>query len=49
MKKILSKIRASKLSSVINPAVGLGETLFSGVSDAFDKVTGTFDTGVGLL
>ena len=49
MRKFLSKIPKPKLGSVLNPAVELGETLFSGVSGAFDKVTGTFDTGVGLL
>ena len=49
MKKILSKIKAPDFSSVLNPAAGLGETLLSGVSGAFDKVTGTFDTGVGVL
>lgn len=33
----------------MNPAVGLGEALLSGVSGAFDKVTGTFETGFGVL
>ncbi len=49
MKKILSKIKVPKIDAVLNPAMGLGETLLSGVGDAFDKVTGTFDTGVGVL
>ena len=49
MKKILSKIKVPTIESVLNPAVGLGEVLLSGVSGAFDKVTGTFDTGVGVL
>lgn len=49
MKKIISKIKVPDISSVLNPAVGLGEALLSGVSGAFDKLTGTFDTGVGLL
>lgn len=49
MKKILSKIKVPGIGSVLSPAVGLGETLLSGVSGAFDKVTGTFETGAGVL
>ncbi len=49
MKNIIPKIRVPKIGDILNPATELGETLLSGVSGAFDKVTGTFDTGVGLL
>ena len=49
MKKILSKIKAPEIGRVLNPALGLGEALLSGVGDTFDKVTGTFETGFGLL
>lgn len=49
MKKILSKIDVSKAGTLLNPALGLGESLRSGVGDAFDKVTESFDTSVGLL
>jgi len=49
MKKILSKIKVPHIGSVLIPAAGLGDALLSGVGGAFDKVTGTFDTGVGVL
>lgn len=49
MKKILSKIKAPEIGKVLNPALGLGEALLSGVGDTFDKVTETFETGIGLL
>ncbi len=49
MKKILSKIGSPKIDLVLNPAKNLGESLKSGVGEAFEKVTETFDTGVGLL
>ena len=49
MKKIIPKLRVPKIGNIFNPAAEMGEALLSGVSGAFDKVTGTFDTGVGLL
>ena len=49
MKKILSKMKVPNVGAVLSPALGLGDTLLSGVSGAFDKVTGTFDTGFGVL
>ena len=49
MKKILSKIKVPDIGSVLSPAAGLGDTLLSGVSGAFDKVSGGFDSGVGVL
>jgi len=49
MKKILSKIKVPDLSAAAKPVVGLGDAVLSGVGDAFDKVTATFDTGVGVL
>ncbi len=45
VKKILSKVKIPDLS----PALGLGDALISGVGGAIEKVTGTFDTSVGLL
>lgn len=49
MKKIISKIKLPDIGSVLNPALGLGETLISGVGGAFNKVSGTFETGFGVL
>ena len=49
MKKIIPNFKIPKLSGILNPAAEMGESLVSGVSGAFNKVTGTFDTGTGLL
>jgi len=49
MKKILSKIKMPDLGDATKPVIGLGDALLSGVGGAYDKVTGTFDTGVGVL
>ena len=49
MKKIISKIKLPKAGALLNPALGLGDSLLSGVNGALDKVTGTFDTSIGLL
>lgn len=49
MKPVFSKVKLPNLGSVVNPTLGLGEALIGGVSGAFDKGNGTFDTGFGLL
>lgn len=49
MKNLFSKMKVPDIGTILNPAAGLGDTLISAVSGAFDKVTGTFETGFGVL